>query len=171
MTQGACDSTNLCVPGDACLSAGMAPTVCYHFCDSDNDCTGGAGAICTIGLNDMNGMAIPNVTLCSLNCDPIGNGGCQTGARCSIFQEQMGAMRDYTSCGAAGTGTQGTTCTNDSSCAPGFMCLTDSMMKSTCYKVCDTAGGACPNAMTCTPINGPNKMPLTVGATSYGACL
>lgn len=169
-TNAACDPTSKpCKAGDACIGTKGAPTSCYAYCESDSDCSG-PGSLCIINLDDMNGQPIMGVQLCSTNCDPITNLECVSGARCSIGQETTGQMRDYTTCLAAGMGAAGDTCTDDTQCKAGFICLPVDTT-SQCFQLCDVANPTtCLMGQACQPIPGQNGMTLAIGGTQYGAC-
>lgn len=173
MWNNACGAGNQCQAGTVCLSTPGAPGTCYKFCASDADCQA-PGGLCVIGVNDANMMQIPNLTLCSANCDPIANTGCSQvpGLKCTIGQEQAGQMRDFSECIAAGAGTQGASCAKEQDCAAGYACLTTNGGASyNCYKYCNVIAPACGGIMNCSPITDANKKNLQIGNTQFGACL
>jgi hypothetical protein len=160
---GQCMGGSTCAPGGFCIYASATIATCVEFCASDSDCTA-PGGLCAVTLNSSSGQ-IPNVTLCSENCDPTTNVGCPvTGMACQVLQESTGLKRSYTRCGAAGTGTQGASCMSTSTCAPTYGCFSINSNPSTCVKYCKVGGAACPGTATCSPVG-------TIGSTGYGICI
>jgi hypothetical protein len=162
-------ATDLCAPGGTCVTASVATglAICDKFCDTDANCTA-PGGLCIIQLNDGTGGSIPNVTLCSANCDPSTNVGCSApGSSCQLLQESSGLMRTLTDCRGAGTKTYMAACdpTLDE-CAATYGCFnigTVAMPQDVCLKYCKYPNGNC-GAQTCLDLM------AFVGTTDYGVC-
>lgn len=156
----ACSGPTACQAGLMCLGSGG---FCARFCDSDADCSG-AGSICGVRLLDASGAPIPNVTLCSISCDPLTGSGCPSGQGCAILQEQSGAMRGFTICRAEGPGTAGSPCFTEEDCRTGHICA-DAGFGDECIQLC-TSDFDCGILELCNPFS-PR---LTVSGTEWGYC-
>jgi len=157
----ACSGETSCQPGMLCIGASAGNTYCSRFCNTDTDCTGGAGSICLIELNDGAGGSIPGVTLCTAHCSPVTSTGCPSGMACGLGQEETGAMRWFTGCIEAGSVTAGGACT-DVECAPGHVCI-----GGFCERWCRVGStGDCGGLEVCT---GFTDAP-SVGGVEYGVC-
>jgi hypothetical protein len=160
-----------CSPGLLCLQITPAVSTCGKFCATDADCTA-PGGLCILKLNDGNGGSIPNVVMCTENCDPTTGVGCPVaGTSCQLAQEPMGQMRFLTHCIGAGAGVQGVSCTTSADCASKFSCLNidpNNPTAGTCLKYCKASNpNGCPAGTTCKFFS----TPATVGAEEYGVCL
>ncbi len=155
-----------CGPGLLCLLTTPTVSTCGKFCAKDADCAA-PGGLCLLTLNDGAGGEIPNVKMCTDNCNPSTNTGCATGG-CQILREQDGLMRFLTLCGESGPGTQGAPCVDNTDCAPTFGCFNDGT-SDICLKWCNVAAPNCPGLTTCleATINGD---PPVLGNTQYGVC-
>ena len=161
-----CGAGAQCAPGHICvLTKDTPPTIstCSKFCASDADCEA-PGGLCIITLNDGNGGSIPDVTLCTDNCEPTTNAGCAAGTACQIGTENGGLMRTVTFCAGAGAGTQNTTCADSTECAATYGCFGG---VNACLHWCKVGLGGCPAATLCNSLS----PPLVLGGTEYGACL
>jgi hypothetical protein len=127
------------------------------------------GGTCLIQLNDPSspGSVLPDVTLCSDNCDPVTLAGCPAGLGlgCQLYQEQMGQMRIFTLCSGAGNGAQGVTCSTNEDCAAGSACFTLSDMSMECLKYCKVNSPSCPGGTSCQDLG------IAFNGVEYGACL
>jgi hypothetical protein len=159
----------VCSPGTVCVNVSSTVATCDKFCSTDADCTA-PGGLCLVQLDDGSGMAIPGVTLCTANCNPITNAGCPVaGTACQLLQETMGAMSFLTDCEGAGTGTHNTPCDPTmNNCAPKFGCFntgTAQNPNNVCLKYCNAANPfSCPGLQTCIDIG------VNLGGVEYGAC-
>ncbi len=151
----ACSALNDCAPSLVCAGVGVA--ACLKTCETDADCAGTTN-LCVLGFED--GIT----TLCTGTCDPIAQTGCPSGAMCRVYQEDSGLRRGFTSCwGPAGTGIQGTACTDHDQCAPGYICG-----GAVCNKWCrEGFAGDCPTGTTCTGLTDP----IAVGSIDYNLCV
>jgi hypothetical protein len=136
-------------------------TFCHQLCDSDGDCPG-VGSLCVLSIGDGMGGSLPDVVMCSVDCDPTAAVGCPTGAGCQLLQETDGAMRTYTHCMASGPGSEGATCASALDCRLGYGCI-----GSTCRQYCivGVAGGCATGS--CAPF--PRR--ALVGFVEYGTCM
>lgn len=163
----ACSGATACEPGNLCVNAG-AGSLCARFCNSDADCTGGAGSICLLTLDDGSGGALPGVKLCTIHCSPTGASGCPNGAACAIYEEEATPMRAFTSCRSAGTGTAGATCTSTEDCAQGYFCANTGGATDECVQFCTYPSGLECTSGFCNAFEAPG---LVVGGVEYGYCL
>jgi hypothetical protein len=112
------------------------------------------------------GMPIPDVKLCSTNCEPATNVGCPSGTACNLAQETEGQMRILTLCSVAGAGTTGDTCLDNTDCAPNYGCLGDAGGGNlVCLEYCRVGALDCP-AGNCIPFS----TPVLLGSVEYGTC-
>jgi hypothetical protein len=183
----ACADLTECGAGLFCIASGRDGNTCLHYCDSDDDCSGGPGALCIQqayaitsadgGASDADGgvASFPGVSLCSTSCDPISAKGCPPDWGCRIAWYVGGQPRPdlFTLCSPRGGGKQGTGCTVTDDCAPGYYCAAVSNGGSsakTCVKSCVVGDDS-----TCSPLLDakcyPFDMPQMLGQTSYGVCV
>ncbi|HRI63842.1 MAG TPA: hypothetical protein PK156_06380, partial [Polyangium sp.] len=117
-----CMNSADCIAGTYCLSINSGPFTCHAFCSADTTCTG-PGGLCAITLSNTSGTTIPNVRLCSENCDLITNMGCSLASTgCRLGVEKDGAKRVFTLCAPTGTGVHGSSCATDANCSAGHGC-------------------------------------------------
>lgn len=163
---GVCTGLYSCATGSLCVQVSSTKSLCSKYCDADNQCSGG---ICLIQLTDPNdpNSVLPDITLCTNDCDPTNGSGCPTGdgVGCQLYQEQDGAMRTFTLCAGAGALGQGATCTDNEDCQIGFACFTVNMASQQCLKYCKVNNASCPAGTACQDIG------LVYNGVAYGACL
>src|SRR5207249_9846968 len=122
-------------------------STCDKFCETDADCTA-PGGLCLLTLNDGMGGSIPDVTLCTENCDPTTNMGCIAGTGCQLEQELMGQMRFLTQCTPIGQKTQGQSCDPMQwECAATYGCFNTGV--DVCLKYCNVNAPSCPANTVC----------------------
>lgn len=109
----------------------------------DPDCS--AGEICILGTNP----GLPAAGYCVVECDPF-TAFCATGQACTSFELITGDGSALTCSNQFGAGGEGTSCTLDTHCAAGLLCLGTS--GKSCRPFCD-AQHPCSTG-TCTPIKG-----------------
>lgn len=162
-----CTGLYSCVPGALCTLVSSSTSICTAYCDSDAQCGGG---LCLIQLNDPQnpGSVLPGVTLCSDDCDPVTGVGCPggLGLGCQLGQQQDGAMQVFTVCNGSGNGGQGSTCTNNESCLPGYGCFNVGGTNE-CLQYCKPPNGLCSGGATCLSFD----PQLFYKGVEYGACL
>jgi hypothetical protein len=166
-----CGGANQCVPGMLCLTIDPPNgSFCGKFCAADSDCEA-PGGICFYKLDDGNGGDVPDVTLCTENCDPISNSGCTVASTaCQVASEADGLQRIFTVCAPAGTATQGALCPIGDECAPSYGCFLTPT--ATCLKWCVVGvAGGCPGGTACNELQNGNGDPLNINGIQYGACL
>jgi hypothetical protein len=167
-----CGAGMLCAAGEICIGiVGAMPAVsmCGAFCATDADCVS-PGGLCLLTLSDAAGAMIPNAMVCTQNCDPITNTGCQVpGVSCQVLQEQMAPMAYLTGCQAAGAGMHGAICTTSADCAPTFGCFTSGGTEE-CLQYCDPNNPTCPNGTICEALANPQMQPIMIGNDEYGVC-
>jgi hypothetical protein len=163
---GAACGASDCSAGGLCLGdAGGG--YCAQFCDEDAEC--GGALVCGVGLNDGSGGTIPDVALCSSNCDPATVAGCPAGLGCVLGREADGLERFFFMCFPAGTGVDGAACTSAASCAPGYGCYNNGTAD-VCLKNCNVNTPACTGIQTCYALNDENQLPVNVNGYPMGAC-
>jgi hypothetical protein len=156
-----------CEPGTYCVNTADPINTCAKFCATDADCEA-PGGLCLYTLNDSMGMPIPDVKLCSPNCDPATNTGCAAGTACNLAQETMGQMRILSVCSLAGVGTYSSPCTDNTDCSPTFGCIgEDAQMNTVCLEYCRVGLNDCAAGFTCNGF----PMPILLGSVEYGACI
>lgn len=167
-----CTAQNNCQPGLLCVQTSASVSTCSRFCTTDAECQA-PGGICIRTLNDGNGGAIPDATLCTENCDPALNTGCPApGTACQIGREQDGAMRFFTTCAGSGAATQGASCATVDDCAPGYSCFNtdpNDPNAAVCLRWCDQNAPSCPGGTSCVGVT-IDGVDIVVGNKLYGAC-
>jgi len=153
-----------CAAGGICLGSATVG-YCAQFCDEDSEC--GAN-ICTVQLNDGAGGTIPEVALCSSNCDPSTASGCPAGLGCVLGQEATGLQRFFFMCFAAGNNLEGEACTTAADCAVGYGCYNNGTIDA-CFKNCNVNTPAC-GIQTCFALNDQNMQPVFVNGYALGVC-
>ena len=155
-----CAGNSDCAPGSMCVNTGV--NLCMAFCSSNATCNA-PGGVCVITLVDGSQQPVPDATLCSLNCDPITNSGCNAGG-CAIGQDP--SLQTFTLCQGVGAGVQGASCVDSGDCAGGYGCFNADPQ---CLKYCgyNPTKGVCPGVTVCVPF----ETPLILGNQEYGACI
>ncbi|MBW2526747.1 MAG: hypothetical protein JRI23_21370, partial [Deltaproteobacteria bacterium] len=154
-----------CVEGYRCHETvyGNMP-ICHRYCRQDADCPG-PGSLCSVTIGD------PTVKLCSHNCDPVTDTGCdELTNKCDIFREANPPNRPFTQCVEAGGLGQDEVCTSSSQCARGSSCFTiTGQTDSYCLTWCRIGAvtTTCPSGTDC----GTFDPPIQIGSVQYGACL
>lgn len=159
----ACDAM-LCEPGTMCFDDGV-PAHCAKFCASSADCVAPGGA-CFWTLKDGMGGIVPDATLCTEDCDPTTNAGCDllSGGSCQAFHD-LRSDQSLTACVEGGPGTPGASCPNGAmDCAPTLGCFNNGT-SDVCLKWCVVGGTPCLSG-SCYSFSAP----LVIGAVEYGAC-
>lgn len=162
---GVC-TTETCEAGSICVSVAPPVSTCSKFCASDADCEA-PGGLCLITLNDGVGGEVPNLTLCTDNCDPTTNAGCAQGTECQIGLENGGLERFLTLCSSVGPGVYSDPCTDNTDCAPTYACTGDLGGGPVCLQWCKVGQGGCLNGLICSPFD----PILEIGSVEYGACI
>lgn len=161
---GACDESNLCAPGAACIGYGPGQNTCAAFCN-DNGLCELPGGQCVVEL-----AAQPGVLMCSENCDLTTSQGCSlAGMSCQLGI--TAADTAYTLCTPSGTLVEQEVCADNSECAPAYVCLPTTANDNRCFHWCAVGGAACPVAGdVCTGLEVTMGVPLMIGSTTYGVC-
>lgn len=170
----ACGSSasDLCQAGLTCVNASSSTGQCLKFCSSDAECQA-PGGLCLLQLDDGSGNAIPGVTMCTPNCNPLNNNGCPSGSACELRQESTGLMRQLTVCGEAGTKTQNQSCNAniEGDCAPTYTCIDPGTGTTVCLKYCDANSlSGCPGSTSCYGLQDQSSQPIMLGTVSIGVC-
>jgi len=157
-----CITDSDCAPGYICLatSSDYSTSACFSFCNSDSDC-GSANSYCFPLY--YNNTPIPGANICSYACTlpPSGASGCPPNHTCDLY-EDTSTGRFFTDCnGEVGTGTQGSYCSQERDCAPGYFCYTTDLM---CLAYCYVDSPACPAGYTCV------DLAVSIGGREIGAC-
>ncbi len=151
-------------PNYACTGNGSGQCQAGYTCVDGNctlmcDPTGAAcpGQYSQCGGVSSGGTPIPGLYTCSHTCNPVNPGtasgpygACGPGVNC--FPSTNGSS----SCvGPSGSGTQGSACDDvnlnpdQTKCATGYVCLTDSYYFNNCYRFCNVATQNCPSPYYC----------------------
>jgi hypothetical protein len=135
--------------------------MCYEFCSLRTDCSG-AGSICVpLGTPSVPGF-------CSRACDIVTNAGCPSGTSCKPL-ELTATGESLTDCTAdSGSGTQGSYCSDDSGCRPGYFCADadGDTLSDTCIGFCRVSAGTCSGGLLCNPFT----TPMIIGSAEFGYC-
>lgn len=153
-----CDEGAACAPGLLCVGYTGFESSCARFCESDAQCESPGGK-CVLTLGD-----VPDVLLCSEDCEPISSQGCApAGLSCQIAVTET--EQAYTQCAPSGTGVFQTLCVDNADCAPGFACFPTTNNDTRCFAWCSVASPNC-GAQTCQGFD----VPLVIGNVEYGVC-
>lgn len=149
-----------CLAGNACIG-----NVCKPYCDTLADCPGQNRQCIGVQYND-NGVAkpVPGMLTCTSGCDPINPGAiCASNLTCSFTSQ--GNTTDCFPAGSA-TGPGACTATNASTCAPGYICVNNTVSYD-CLKWCRMSNpNDCPTGQYC---QGLSSAPVLNGE-QYGVC-
>jgi hypothetical protein len=163
-----CATMNDCAAGYLCTGS------CMRYCETDGQCDA-PGGLCVISIYS-GGVLVPGVTVCSQNCDPLTAQSCPTGWGCGVYR--TADARSFSACHTVGAGTQGSTCTYDADCSPGYGCITitnagtgdagpTTTQSCLAYCVSSPTPTACPGTTTCRQFS----TPAVMGTSTYGICL
>jgi len=158
VAESSCASVEDCNAGLSCVDYGNGTSYCMRYCEANSDCNG-AGAACVITLNDNNGNAIEDATVCTYSCQPVGGAGCPNGLGC--YLRELGAA-DATTCLPEGNRADGQSCVRSSECLGGSTCVGN-----ICRRTCSVNAPNCPAGRFCSGLT----PALMVGSTEFGACL
>lgn len=159
-----CTANEECRPGLQCFeySCGAGkPGVkaCLRFCKEDGQCGGGGGKCSNpVPCGNKN----TEYKTCSQPCDPVGTGaqGCAPGLSCFVFPNEIA---DCDCARPERVGVDGSTCTEGTECAPGFVCVKMTASK-VCRPVCRLdAPTTCAAGKTCNRLTEPDFK-------TFGAC-
>lgn len=171
-----CTQAATCTAGYGCIGGH-----CRKWCENDNTCTGGSGAICIIqvvfGAPPQN---VPGAITCSTDCDPTSAtpAGCPTGWGCNVYYSNPDGTvgnaddRNFTDCDPAGAGGAGATCTTNKDCQASMDCISFTDGTKSCHPTCLCPSGNCA-AGTCAGGTGSCHAftpKATVGTREYGVC-
>ncbi len=146
-----------CEPGLGCVANTMevgSLRLCRRLCESSLDCAAGA---CLTGPMETQG-------LCPDGCDPLAGTGCTADLACYLVtgvRIEDAATLPVSICMTPGTGGDGDPCMGTPTCAPGFVCIMDTM---TCVPLCEL-GSTCPAPYTFCEPNG-----LFIDGVEQGTC-
>jgi hypothetical protein len=164
-----CDETATCAPGGICVGYSATTNTCAEFCKTDDVCDS-PGGLCVITLGDGAGGTVPDVLLCSDNCDLVTSQGCtQADTACQLGLTQNN--QPFTLCVPSGTGLDQDLCADSSECAPGYACLPTTNNDNRCFQWCRVGGPACDDAtLTCTALEVTTGVELMIGSETFGVC-
>jgi hypothetical protein len=151
-----CANTGSCALGMTCLYR----STCHSFCATPGQPCGDAGKC--IQLLDQNDAAVPNASLCEINCQLQDPGSCGNGGACYASLETPGA----TDCYLAGSGVLNAACTYANDCAAGLGCVSVGGAAAKCKKSCRVGNNADCGGQTCTGFN----PKLVLNGQEYGSC-
>lgn len=163
-----CDENAGCAPGGICVGYAGVQTTCAAFCKTDDQCEP-PGGLCVLTLDDGTGNPLPDVLLCSENCDLTTSQGCtQTGTSCQLGLNDANVA--FTVCGPSGAGTYQALCADTSECAPGFACLPTTNNDDRCFAWCRVGASTCDAGLSCVALEITMGVPLTIGSETFGVC-
>lgn len=153
---GACTQSVQCVIGHTCVGIGSRDGICSRYCNTTAECVGGE---CVIFTAPSEGVGA-----CTPSCDPVANTGCPAGYGCHLVfgaRVEDDATVAISVCGPGAGDGLGEAC--DQLCAPGLICLGDSL----CYELCVVG-----DASTCSVGGSCNAFasPARIGGVEYGLC-
>ena len=164
-----CDENATCAPGGVCVGYSATTNTCAAACNTDEQCDGPGGR-CVITLSDGGGGTVPDVLLCSDDCDLVTSQGCtQASTSCQLGITDNN--QTFTLCAPSGAGAFQSVCTDNSDCAPGLACLPTSANDDRCFQWCRVGGPACDDAsLTCTALEVTTGVNLMIGSETFGVC-
>lgn len=154
-----CNLTGDCVAGLTC-----AWGACRPFCNGPlTKCTEPGTGLC-VTIDDENDKPLPNLTVCTVACDPFDpKGVCGTNS-CHWFESQYKPHK-ISDCNYPGPGILKATCEADRDCAAGLLCLGQK-----CEKWCRIGqAGDCAANAKCTDYFGADAP--VIGGVTRGVCL
>jgi hypothetical protein len=153
-----CNLTGDCIAGLTC-----AWGACRPFCNGPlTKCSDPGTGLC-VTVDDDNGNPLPNLTVCTVACDPFDpKGVCGTNS-CHWFESQYKPHK-ISDCNYPGTSVVGGTCEGDSDCAAGLLCIAKK-----CEKWCRIGqAGDCPSNKQCDDYFGEDAP--VFGGVKRGVC-
>jgi hypothetical protein len=143
----ACMVTSECIQGYTCEFG-----TCRPYCAKLNaDCKVAGTGVC-IAATDDNSQPLPNMQVCTLQCDPVSPEAlCGTGNTCLWFPS-MYAPAKVTDCSFPGDVVALAACTTDYDCGAGYACGKHPTKGMQCEKWCRIGAAYtadCPGGFTC----------------------
>lgn len=153
-----CSQSIQCVTGHTCVGIAPPDGICSRYCTASAEC--GAPSECIF-------FAVPGegIGACTAICDPVLDAGCPVGYGCHLITAQRvddDAFVPVTICGPDTGDVEGEACAQI--CAPGFICLGDSL----CYELCvvGDASTCSDGAAACASF----ASPQIIAGVEYGFC-
>ena len=149
-------SSGTCVAGYDCVGS-----ACKKYCDSASDCGGGQDCV-QVSVTNSSGTStpIPSMKVCTSGC-ALENPGAVCGSGLNCYQSSQTSSATDCGPGGSGTGANGCSSADATTCAPGYVCLTDNSCAHWCrVGMSDCLTGSCGNLQTPPVING----------VTYGIC-
>jgi hypothetical protein len=179
-----CDVTNTSTGAVSCVLAGGGPQgsvctvsaqcakgltcqfgACRPYCGNPGGlCSGATVGICYAPANAA-GAATPNLSVCSIKCDPRNPSAACASNTCLWFAgDQQG------DCNTPGTKTVYQACSSLVDCAAGLQCAFDPLsLGNACLRWCRIGSSDCPGLFdSCDDVYGANAP--VVGGQKYGLC-
>lgn len=159
-----CDDLGVCAPGLTCVG-----TVCRAFCENDSTCGTVPGACFDVMYDPGDGgsSAIPEMHVCTDQCDLRTSQGCPSGITCVPFDD-LGVTGGRSVCVVGGTSTGA--CSATLKCAPGYACMGDDQ----CHRWCRASTDSdCASGETCYQLTDPDTLVdgyYYVGNQGFGVC-
>jgi hypothetical protein len=167
----ACNSINDCEADLLCVYG-----QCHTRCDSVSDCGSAPYATCSPYPATSDNAAIPQLSFCSLQCNPADSSnaagsasfvGCPAGAGCDPSNAGPAGTTD---CYAAGTVPVRGACDDVTLiCGPNLVCLTSSGGSGTCTPFCLMNEATCPTG-TCTSFATEQQVSVKGSLVELGYC-
>lgn len=155
-----CTATAGCAQGLTCVFG-----TCHAFCDKPGTkCTQAGNGDC-VQVGAQGGAAIPNLSVCMVECAPHDASSCggKTNAGTGVcFVDNEG----NTDCREGGSRTENQTCSPTDECGPGLVCTTPSTGGGSCKRWCRVGTNDCGGSTACRAFS----TKVIVSAVEYGAC-
>ncbi len=157
-----CTSTAGCGKGLLCVFG-----TCHAPCNNPGDACGVANTGSCMQVNATGGVAIPNLAVCLVSCDPVNPTSCggKTAAGTGVCLVDDEGTTD---CQSGGNVAENGACGPNAECGPGLVCINQTTGGSVCKKWCKVASGKadCGGTQDCRSF----QTKVMVGTVEYGAC-
>ena len=159
-----CTATAGCAQGLTCVFG-----TCHAFCDEPGTACSQAGAGDCVQVTAQGGAAIPNLSVCMVECaphDPSSCGGKTNAGTGVCFVDEQGG----TDCQEGGSRAENQTCSPADDCGPGLVCIKTTSgagtAADTCKRWCRVGTNDCGGTAICRGFS----TKVMVGTAEYGAC-
>jgi hypothetical protein len=157
-----CTSTPGCKQGLLCVFG-----TCHAPCNNPGSACTVAGTGACLQVNATGGVAIPNLAVCLVACDPVSTTSCggKTNAGTGVC---LVGNDGTTDCQEGGSVAENGACSPQAECGPGLVCIKPATGTDTCKRWCRVAQGKtdCGGSADCRGF----QTKIMVGSVEYGAC-
>ncbi len=164
-----CGRTGDCAAGLRCEYG-----ACHAYCPTvSSKCTLAGTDIC-VGVNGNDDRPLPNLTICTIQCDPRAPSAVCGANSCEWLATYYSPFTKVSDCVLGGPNKQGDGCKSASNCLPGFACITRPGKPETdkeCEAWCrmNQTPSDCPSGKTCKDEVFGDNSPV-VGGIREGLC-